>query len=43
MNYRKLVASKDEKKIAGDILHNIFFNDHDDDDVIGMWLQRYLE
>jgi superfamily II DNA or RNA helicase len=43
MNYRKLVASKDEKKIAGDILHDIFFNDHDDDDKSGMWLQDYLE
>ena len=43
MNYRKLVASEDEKKIAGDILHSIFFNDTDVDDVNGMWLQRYLE
>ncbi len=43
MNYRKLVASKDEKKIAGNILHDIFFNDHDDGDASGQWLQTYLE
>ncbi len=42
MGYRKLVASEDEKKNAGEILHRILFNDHDEDE-IGMWLQNYLE
>ena len=42
MGYRNFVATEDEKKIAGEILHRVLFNGRDDD-ITGMWIQDYLE
>ena len=42
MGYQNFVATEEEKKIAGDILHKVLFNDSDDDST-GIWLQNYLE